>query len=48
LLLIAGVSFAVLRRKNPDLMRRRLERQPGVKRFERFVLAAAIVGFLSL
>jgi protein-S-isoprenylcysteine O-methyltransferase Ste14 len=47
LLLIAGVSFAVLRRKNPDLMRRRLEWQPGVKRFERFVLAVAIVGFLS-
>jgi protein-S-isoprenylcysteine O-methyltransferase Ste14 len=47
LLLIAGVSFAVLRRKNPDLMRRRLERQPGVERFDRFVLAATIVGFLS-
>lgn len=47
LLLIAGVSFAVLRRKNPDLMRRRLEWQPGVKRFDRFVLAATIVGFLS-
>ena len=47
LLLIAGVSFAVLRRKNPDLMRRRLERQPGVKRFDKFVLAATIVGFLS-
>ena len=47
LLLIVVVSFAVLRRKNPDLMRRRLERQPGVKRFERFVLAAGIAGFLS-
>jgi hypothetical protein len=47
LLLIAGVSFAVLRRKNPTLMRRRLEWQPGVKRFERFVLAATIIGFLS-
>ncbi len=47
LLLIAGVSFAVLRRKNPDLMRRRLEWQPGVKRFDRFVLAATIVGFLG-
>ena len=47
LLLIAGVSFAVLRRKNPELARRRLEPQPGVKRFDRFVLAAAIVGFLS-
>lgn len=47
LLLIAGVSFAVLRRKNPDLMRRRLESQPGVKRFDRFVLAATAVCFLS-
>ncbi len=47
LLLIAGVSYAVLRRKNPELMHRRLEWQPGVKRFDRFVLAAAIVGFLS-
>ena len=47
LLLIAGVSFAVLRHHNPDLMRRRLEQQPGVKRFDRFVLAATIVGFLS-
>ena len=47
LLLIAGVSFAVLRRKNPDLMHRRLESQPGVKRFDRFVLATTIVGFLS-
>ena len=47
LLLIAGISFAVLRRKNPDLMRRRLEWQPGVKRFERFVLAATIAGFLG-
>jgi hypothetical protein len=47
LLPIAGVSFAVLRRKNPDLMHRRLERQPGVKEFDRFVLAATIVGFLS-
>src|SRR5208283_459638 len=47
LLIIAGVSFGVLRRKNPDLMRRRLEWQPGVKRFDRFVLAATIVGFLS-
>ena len=46
-LLIAMVSFAVLRRKNPDLMRRRLESQPGVKRFDKFVLAATIVGFLS-
>jgi len=46
-LLIAAVSFAVMRRRNPDLMRRRLEPQPGVKRFEQFVLAAAIVGFLS-
>ena len=46
-LLIAVVSFAVLWRKSPDLMRRRLERQPGVERFDRFVLAAAIVGFLS-
>lgn len=48
LLLIAGVSSAVLRRKSPDLMRRRLEWQPGVKGFERFVLAATIVGFLSV
>jgi protein-S-isoprenylcysteine O-methyltransferase Ste14 len=48
LLLIAGVSFAVLRRKNPELLRRRLEWQPGVKRFESVVLAATIVGFLSL
>ena len=47
LLLIAGVSFAVLRRKNPLLTRRRLDRQPGVKRFDRFVLAVAAVGFLS-
>jgi protein-S-isoprenylcysteine O-methyltransferase Ste14 len=47
LLLIAGVSFAVVRRKNPDLMRRRMERQPGVKGFDKFVLAAMIVGFLS-
>jgi protein-S-isoprenylcysteine O-methyltransferase Ste14 len=47
LLLIAGVSFAVLRRKNPDLMRRRLEGQPGAKRFDKLVLAAASVGFLS-
>jgi protein-S-isoprenylcysteine O-methyltransferase Ste14 len=47
LLLIAGVSFAVLRYKNPDLTRRRLESQPGVKRFDKLVLAAAIVGFLS-
>ncbi len=47
LLLIAGVSFAVLRRKNPDLMRRRLEWQPGVKRFDRFVLAAAAAVFLG-
>lgn len=47
LLLIAGVSLAVLRLKNPDLMRRRLEWQPGVKRFDRFVLAATIVCFLS-
>lgn len=48
LLLIAVVSFAVLRRKNPDLMRRRLEWQPGVQRFETFVLAAAAVSFLGL
>jgi len=47
LLLIAGLSFAVMRRKNPGLMRRRLEWHPGVKRFERFVLAVTIVGFLS-
>jgi protein-S-isoprenylcysteine O-methyltransferase Ste14 len=47
LLLIAGASFAVLRRKNPDLMRRRLESQPGVKRFDRFVLAATIACFLG-
>lgn len=47
LLLIALVSFAVLRRKNPDLIRRRFEWQPGVKRFDRFVLAATMVGFLS-
>jgi len=47
LLLIAGVSFAVMLRQNPDLMRRRLEWEPGVKRFERFVLAATAVGFLS-
>jgi len=47
LLLIAGVSFAVLRLKNPDLMRRRLEGQPGVKRFDRIVLAAAAAGFLG-
>ncbi|MFZ0936589.1 MAG: hypothetical protein WA015_19860, partial [Bryobacteraceae bacterium] len=47
LLLIAGVSFAVLRRKNPDLMRRRLEGQPGVKRFDKLVLAAAAVCFLG-
>jgi len=36
-----------MRRQKPDLLRRRLEWQPGVKRFESFVLAAAIVGFLS-
>ena len=47
MLLIVAVSFAVLRRKNPDLMRRRLEGQPGVQRFERFVLAAVALGFLS-
>src|SRR5271169_1163798 len=47
LLLIAVVSFAVLQRKNPDLMRRRLEWQPGVKRFDRVVLAVTMVGFLS-
>jgi len=47
LLLIAGVSFAVLRRKNPGLMRRRLDSQTGVERFDRFVLGAAIAGFLS-
>ena len=47
MLLIAGVGFAVLRRKNPALMRRRLEWQRDVKRFDRFVLAATIVGFLS-
>jgi len=47
LVLIAGVSFAVLLRQNPDLMRRRLEWEPDVKRFERFVLAVAAVGFLS-
>jgi protein-S-isoprenylcysteine O-methyltransferase Ste14 len=47
MLLIAGVSFAVMRRRNPELMRRRLEPQPGVKGFERFVLAAAGAGFLS-
>ncbi len=47
MLLIAGVSFAVMRRKNPELVRRRLEPQPGVKRFERFVLAAAVMGFLG-
>ena len=47
LLLIAGVSFDVLRRKNPDLMRRRLQWQPGIKRLERFVLAATTVGFLG-
>jgi len=47
LLFIAGVSFVVLRRKSPDLMRRRLERRPGVKRFDRIVLAATIVGFLG-
>ncbi|HUI54099.1 MAG TPA: isoprenylcysteine carboxylmethyltransferase family protein [Bryobacteraceae bacterium] len=46
-LLIAVVSFAVLRRKNPDLLRRRLEWQPDVKRFERFVLAATAVSFLG-
>jgi len=42
-LLIAAVSFAGLRRHHPDL----LEPQPGVKPFERFVLAAAGVGFLG-
>jgi len=47
LLFIVGVSFVVLRRKSPNLMRRRLERRPGVKRFERFVLAATIVEFLG-
>ena len=47
LLLIAGVSFAVLRRENPDLVRRRQEWQPDVKRFDRFVLAATAVGFLG-
>ena len=47
LLLIAGVSFAVLRRKNPDLMRRRMEPQPGVQRFDRFVLAVTAVCFLG-
>jgi protein-S-isoprenylcysteine O-methyltransferase Ste14 len=47
LLLIAVASLAVLQRTNPDLMRRRLEWQPGVKRFDKFVLAATTVGFLS-
>jgi protein-S-isoprenylcysteine O-methyltransferase Ste14 len=47
LLLIAVASFAVLQRKNPDLMRRRLEWRPGVKRFDKFVLAATIVCFLG-
>ena len=47
ILLIVVVSFAVLRRKNPDLVRRRLEWQPGVKRFDKFVIAATIVGFIS-
>jgi len=47
ILLIVTVSFAVLRRKNPDLMRRRLEWQPGIKRFDKFVIAATIVVFLS-
>jgi len=47
LLVIAVASFALLQRKNPDLMRRRLAWQPGVERFDRFVLAATIVGFLS-
>ncbi len=47
MLLIAGVSFAVMRRRNPELMRRRLEPQPGVKGFERFVVVAAFIGFLS-
>jgi len=46
LLLVAGVSIAVLRRKNPDLMRRRLEWQPGIKQFEGFVLIAMAAGFL--
>jgi protein-S-isoprenylcysteine O-methyltransferase Ste14 len=47
LLVIAGASFTVFRLKNPDLMRRRLAAQPGAKPFDRFVLAAAMVGFLS-
>jgi len=47
ILLIVVVSFAVLRRKNPDLARRRLDWQPGVKRFDKFVIAATIVGFIS-
>ena len=47
MLLIVGVSFAVMRRRNPELMRRRLEPQPGIKGFERFVVAAAFIGFLS-
>ena len=47
LLLIAGTSFAVLQRRHPDLMRRRLELQSGVKRFDQIVLVAMIVGFVS-
>lgn len=47
MLLMAGVSFAVMRRRDPGLLRRRLEPQAGVMRFDRFVLVAAIVGLLS-
>jgi len=47
-LLMALLSFGILRRRNPDLLRRRLEWQPGVKQFDKFVLAATIVGFLSV
>jgi len=47
ILLIVGVSFAIMRRKNPDLMRRRLEWEPGVKGFDRLVLSVMVVGFLS-
>jgi protein-S-isoprenylcysteine O-methyltransferase Ste14 len=48
MLLIAGISFAVMRRRNPDLMRRRLQQPSGVKPFDRFVLAVTAAGFLSL
>jgi hypothetical protein len=45
MLLIARVSFAVMQRTDPELMRRRLEPQPAVKGFERFVVAALDVRY---